>query len=112
MVDINRFAVMGYAKGITLWSYSPPHSRTEDILNDGHFNAAAHLLRRGDWILCGGPNIAHTILGVTENDGRNVRVAVVACAQPAGPPQQVAKADAPGSRIVQTSGHGNTVTFG
>ena len=72
-----NLSVIGYANGFTLWHYkSSDASATVDT--SGYFNAAADMLRVGDFIFANlnqGATVQNGILTVTANSGTTVDVA-------------------------------------
>lgn len=60
-------SVLGYANGFTLWHYATPDAAAT-VDGDGYFNAAAEMLRPGDFILAntgqGGASPQHGIFVV------------------------------------------------
>jgi hypothetical protein len=69
-------SALSYANGFTLWHYRSTDSAAE-IDTTGYFNAAARMLRPGDFILCNsavGSAPANGVLIVASNDGTTVDV--------------------------------------
>ena len=71
-------SVLGYANGFTLWHYSTPDAATT-VDGTGYFNAAAEMLRNGDFILAntgqGGGSPQHGIFVVASNQNGQVDLA-------------------------------------
>jgi hypothetical protein len=70
-------SVLGYANGFTLWHYSTPDAATT-VDGAGYFNAAAEMLRSGDFILAntgqGGGSPQHGIFVVASNQNGQVNL--------------------------------------
>jgi len=67
-------SVLGYANGFTLWHYSTPDTATT-VDGTGYFNAAAEMLRNGDFILANtgvGGSPQHGIFVVASNQNGQV----------------------------------------
>lgn len=67
-------SVLGYANGFTLWHYSTPDAATT-VDGAGYFNAAAEMLRNGDFILANtgvGGSPQHGIFVVASNQNGQV----------------------------------------
>lgn len=67
-------SVLGYANGFTLWHYSTPDTATT-VDGAGYFNAAAEMLRNGDFILANtgvGGSPQHGIFVVASNQNGQV----------------------------------------
>ncbi len=67
-------SVLGYANGFTLWHYSTPDNAIT-VDGTGYFNAAAEMLRSGDFILANtgvGGSPQHGIFVVASNQNGQV----------------------------------------
>ena len=74
--DPSNLSVMGYANGFTLWHYTTPDPAAT-VDTTGYFDAAADMLRVGDFILANtstGGTPAHGIFVVLSNSGGVVDV--------------------------------------
>lgn len=70
-------SVLGYANGFTLWHYSTPDTAVT-VDSAGYFNAAAEMLRSGDFILANtgiGGSPQHGIFVVASNQNGQVDLA-------------------------------------
>lgn len=70
-------SVLGYANGFTLWHYATPDAAAT-VDGDGYFNAAAEMLRAGDFILANtgqGGTPQHGIFVVAANANGQVDLA-------------------------------------
>lgn len=71
-------SVLGYANGFTLWHYATPDAAAT-VDGSGYFNAAAEMLRVGDFILAntgqGGGSPQHGIFVVASSQNGNVDLA-------------------------------------
>ena len=70
-------SVLGYANGFTLWHYSTPDA-ANTVDGAGYFNAAAEMLRIGDFILANtgvGGSPQHGIFVVASNQSGVVDLA-------------------------------------
>ncbi|MFQ3622277.1 MAG: hypothetical protein SNJ73_01900 [Acetobacteraceae bacterium] len=74
--EIQSLSVLAYANGFTLWHYRTDSDTRAQTLAAGYFNAAAHLVRRGDMILSRSSD-TFSILHVTVHTGTTVTVAPV-----------------------------------
>ncbi|WP_341893784.1 hypothetical protein [Ferrovibrio terrae] len=73
-------SVLGYANGFTLWHYSTPDAH-KTVGTNGYFNAAAEMLRPGDFILANtgvGGSPQHGIFVVATNLSGQVELADLA----------------------------------
>ncbi|MBS4049512.1 MAG: hypothetical protein KG075_24420 [Alphaproteobacteria bacterium] len=71
-------SVLGYANGFTLWHYSTPDPAGA-VYGPDYFNAAAEMLRTGDFILAnsgaGGASPQHSVVVVASNEHGQVSLA-------------------------------------
>lgn len=70
-------SVLGYANGFTLWHYATPDAAST-VDGAGYFNAAAEMLRTGDFILANtgqGGSPQHGIFVVATNANGQVDLA-------------------------------------
>ncbi len=72
-----NLSVIGYANGFTLWHYTTPDAAAA-VDTAGYFNAAADMLRVGDFIFANcatGGSPAHGIFVIASNAGSVVDLA-------------------------------------
>ena len=72
-----NLSVIGYANGFTLWHYTTPDAAAT-VDTAGYFNAAADMLRVGDFIFANcatGGSPAHGIFVIASNAGSVVDLA-------------------------------------
>jgi len=72
-----NLSVIGYANGFTLWHYTTTDAAAS-VDTSGYFNAAAEMLRVGDFIMANcatGGTPAHGIFVVASNSGGVVDLA-------------------------------------
>lgn len=70
--DTTKLSVLAYTNGFTIWHYRSPDSM-DGIADAPYFQDAANMLRVGDMIIVDSAEI-HTIVFVTLNDGKTVRI--------------------------------------
>ena len=72
-----NLSVLGYANGFTMWHYTTTDT-VASVDSSGYFNAAAEMLRVGDFIMANcatGGSPAHGIFVVASNSGGVVDLA-------------------------------------
>ncbi|MDX1736971.1 MAG: hypothetical protein R3261_01970 [Alphaproteobacteria bacterium] len=88
-----NLSVIAYANGFTFWHYTTEDS-LQDFMQDGYFNHASDMLRKGDCIICNGSssaNLQTTILNVVDNSEGIVRLSSMLGAGASGCCEKVAE---------------------